>query len=478
MANVLAKIFQNKNFLSLANNGLIAVFGFFGFLLLVRSLNTNQFGEWVLLITTANFIDMLRFGITRTAIVRFLSGAGPKESRQLIGSNYLINLISTLFVITIVLVINFFFAETVKNSGFSLFFHWFPILAIINLPFNNAQSVLQARMQFGRILLLRSVNVGFFMLFLLVNYFAFRFSLQIIVYAYLSINLLTSIISSVTNWDGIRYLFNATRSTNKMILNFGKYSTGTLIGSNLLKSADTFIIGLSPFLGTAGVALYSIPMKLTEIIEIPLRSFAMTAFPGMSKASIEGNNDLVRRIFYRNAGGMTLLMIPLMFFSFIFAKDLVYILGGPGYESTANIFRIFCIYGIFLPLDRFIGVALDSINRPKLNFLKVVYMTLSNIIGDSLMVFSFSYLAIGFSLIYLFSHGFVNLNFDELITHNFSVNIVLQGVALVTISFTLIGIIVGYHYLNQNLEIHLRKLWSGGIQFFTESFFHRKKTSR
>ena len=478
MANVLAKIFKNKNFLSLANNGLIAVFGFFGFLLLVRSLGTNQFGEWVLFITTANFIDMLRFGITRTAIVRFLAGAKQNEAKKLIGSNYLINLVSTLLIIAVVLVINFFFTNTVKNSGFSLFFQWFPVLALINLPFNNAQSVLQARMQFDRILLLRSVNVGLFMLFLLVNYFAFRFQLSIIVYAYLAINLLTSFIASVTNWDGIRYLFKASRSTNKMILNFGKYSTGTLIGSNLLKSADTFIIGLSPFLGTAGVALYSIPMKLTEIIEIPLRSFAMTAFPGMSKASIEGDNDLVRHIFYRNAGGMTLLMIPIMLFSFIFAKELVYILGGPGYESTANIFRIFCIYGIFLPLDRFIGVALDSVNQPKLNFLKVVYMTLANIIGDSIMVFSFYYLVAVVSLSTLLWHGFGNLEFIGLVTRDFSVNIVLQGVAWVTISFTLIGIFVGYHYLNQNLEIHLRKLWSGGIQFFSESIFRKKKINR
>jgi O-antigen/teichoic acid export membrane protein len=312
------------------------------------------------------------------------------------------------------------------------------------------------------------------MLFLLVNFFLFKVSINVIVYAYLIINLLTSLVSSLTNWDGIRYVFKAKKATNKMILDFGKYSTGTLIGSNLLKSADTFIIGLSPFLGTAGVALYSIPMKLTEIIEIPLRSFAMTAFPGMSKASIEGNTPLVRHIFYRNAGGMTLLMIPLMLFSFIFADQLVYILGGPGYESTASIFRIFCVYGMLLPLDRFIGVALDSINKPKFNFLKVVYMTLANIIGDSLVVFSFYYLVASISLGSLLSKGIHSVEILGNVTREYSINIVLQGVAWVTISFTLVGILVGYHYLNLSLGIHLRKLFSGGIQFFSESIFRKK----
>ena len=471
MNNVLAKILKNKNFLSLANNGLVAVFGFFGFLLLVRSLSTNEFGEWVLLITTANFLDMLRFGITRTAIVRFLAGADQKEARQLIGSNYIINLFSTLILVLIVLAVRFFFYDAVSTSGFVLFFKWFPLLAFINLPFNNAQSVLQAKMRFDFMLLLRIVNVGGFMLFLLVNFFFLHVSLTIIVYAYLLINILTSIVAMIPNWDGIRYIAKATKASNKMILDFGKYSTGTLIGSNLLKSADTFIIGLSPFLGTAGVALYSIPLKLTEIIEIPLRSFAMTAFPGMSKASIQGNKDLVKHIFYTNAGGMTLLMVPVMLFSFIFAKELVYILGGAGYESTADVFRIFCVYGLLLPLDRFIGVTLDSVNMPKFNFLKVVYMAVANIIGDTLVVFAFYYVAVATSIFTLLSLPLNNLHLVARITHNFSVITVLEGVAVVTISFTLIGIFVGYHYLNKSFDIHLRKVFQGGILFFSESVF-------
>lgn len=474
MDNVLAKILKNKNFLSLANNGLVAVFGFFGFLLLVRSLSTNEFGEWVLLITTANFLDMLRFGITRTAIVRFLAGADKEEAHRLIGSNYIINLFSTLILVLIVLAVRYFFYDTVNSSGFVLFFKWFPLLAFINLPFNNAQSVLQAKMRFDYLLILRVINVGGFMLFLLVNFFFLHVSLQIIIYAYLLVNVLTSIASMIPNWDGYRYITKVTRATNKKILDFGKYSTGTLIGSNLLKSADTFIIGLSPFLGTAGVALYSIPLKLTEIIEIPLRSYAMTAFPGMSKASIEGNKDLVKHIFYTNAGGMTLLMIPVMLFSFIFAKDLVYILGGAGYETTTGIFRIFTIYGLLLPLDRFIGVALDSVNMPRFNFLKVVYMAVANIIGDSLVVFAFYYVAISTSFFTLISLPVNNFPAIAHITHNFSVITTLEGVAVVTILFTLIGIFVGYHYLRKSFDLHLRKVFQGGILFFSESIFRKK----
>ncbi len=440
--------------------------GFFSFVLLVRILPTNDFGEWVLFITTLNFIDMLRFGITRTAIVRFLSGAEDKEGKQLIGSNYVINLSSTIILMIVVWVVDYLGHEAVSDSGFALFFTWFPLIAIINLPFNNALSVLQARMRFDLILLLRIINVGSFMIYLVINYFWLHSGLIMITWVYIITNLATSLIASLFNWDGILYLFRAKSATNRVILNFGKYTSGTLIGSNLLKSADTFIIGLSPFLGTTGVALYSIPMKLTEIIEIPIRSFAMTAFPGMSKASIEGNKDLVKHIFYRNTGGMFLLMIPMMLFSFLFAKEFVVILGGAEYAQTAGIFQIFCLYGLLLPIDRFIGVALDSINKPKQNFFKVIYMTLSNIIGDTIVVFGLSYIILFSSIVTLIFSGVSDTSQLILIAKTFSVVTILELVAIITILFTLIGIGVGFYYLEKDMKIKYRMIVTEGFQFY------------
>jgi O-antigen/teichoic acid export membrane protein len=66
------------------------------------------------------------------------------------------------------------------------------------------------------------------------------------------------------------------------------------LATNLLRSADTLIISLSP-LGSAAVALYSIPLKLTELQQIPLRSFVATAFPKMSKASLHNQIDEVKK---------------------------------------------------------------------------------------------------------------------------------------------------------------------------------------
>lgn len=466
MKSRLLSLLRNANFLSLSSNLAVAVFGFASFLILVRSLAPNLFGEWVLYITAGNFIEMLRFGITRTAIIRFLSGAKEEDRIKLIGSNWMIGFIATLIIALLLWFVYLVFPTQISGSGFSLFFIWYPVLAFLNMPFNNALSVLQADQKFDKILLIRVVNVGSFVVFLLINLFFLKWGLMEILYTHLILNFLTSLLTLVLKWDGIQYFFKATRETNKTILNFGKYTTGTLIGANLLKSSDTFIIGLSPFLGTAGVAYYSVPLKLTEILEIPLRSFVATAFPRMSKASIENNLQEVRKIFYSYAGGMTFLLLPIIVIGLIFADQFVLILGGKEYLETATVFRIFCIYGLFMSIDKFTGIALDSINKPKRNFYKVIYMASANIIGDSVVIFIISKFLLFGSFLVLTLGPEATLGIIPDISNGYAFITTLELVAVVTIFFTVLGIIVGWYYLNKEMKIHIKYVFTEGWKFF------------
>ena len=469
MRNLVKKIIKEKNFLSLTANMSVAVFGFLSFMLLTRSLEKNYFGEWVLFITASNFIEMLRFGITRTAIIRFLSGANTENRNKFIGSNWLISLYATILISLLLILVRIIFPVGISQSGFQLFFVWYPLLAFLNLPFNNAISILQADQRFDKILIIRLIQTALFFTFLIINYFYLHTTLFVILIVYLVIQFLTSLICITQGWDGIKHIKKANKKTNKTILDFGKYTTGTLIGSNLLKSSDTFILGLSTFLGTTGVALYSVPLKLTEIIEIPLRSFLATAYPKMSKYSIQGNLKEFKKTYYTYAGAITYLLIPILLISFLFAEDFVVLLGGKEYIHTANIFKIFAVYGIFLPIDRFTGVALDSINKPKKNFYKVLWMSISNIFGDIFVIFFLMKTVIILSLITFISKGafvFTNLFFASA---QFSFYFALEGVAMVTIIMTIVGMLAGYHYLRNEMDIHFRYIFSEGLNFYKDN---------
>ncbi|NCT08517.1 MAG: hypothetical protein GW772_00300 [Flavobacteriia bacterium] len=439
----LKKIIREDNFLSLTGNVVIAILGIASFALLARSLSLEVFGEWVLFIAAGSFVEMFRFGITNTGLIRYLSGADDSSRIKLIGSNALIGFGATTLIAIIIYVCNIFFYESINNAGYGLFFKWYPLLAFLNLPWNNALVVLQADRKYAQILLLKTINSGVFFLVIVAHFSKLNLSLNQLVIALLIINAMTSLISLILGWDGIKHVVKATNETSKTLLNFGKYTTFTLIGTNLLRNVDTLILSLSP-LGNAAVALYSIPLKLTELQQIPLRSFVATAFPKMSKASVQGKAEEVKELFYQYSGALSYLFVFISLFTFIFAEFFVQLLSGNQYLETSpngfnvvNIVRVFSLYGLLLPIDRMTGIALDSINKPKINAVKVFIMLFANILGDLVAIFIFKSLML---------------------------------VAVASIVFTAIGIWMGMYFLTKEIPLSYKEIFSSGIKFYLSMF--------
>jgi O-antigen/teichoic acid export membrane protein len=430
--------------LSLTGNLVIAILGISGFALLARTLSLDVFGEWVLFVTGGSFVEMFRFGITNTGLIRFLSGADEDSRTKLIGSNALIGLGATVLISIILVFCYTVFHDAIINSGYDLFFKWYPLLGFVNLPWNNALVVLQADRKYDKILIIKSINSGLFFLVILVNFFFMEMELNELVIALIIINAFTSLITIVLELDGTKLITKASKKTNKILLDFGKYTTFTLIGTNLLRSADILIISLSP-LGNTAVALYSIPLKLTELQQIPLRSFVATAFPKMSKASVQGRIKEVKDLFYKYSGALTYLFFIMSLFTFFFADFLVLILSGDQYLKVdpltgfhvVDIVRVFSVYGLLLPIDRMTGIALDSINKPNINAIKVFVMVTANIIGDFIAIFVFKSLIL---------------------------------VAVASIIFTLIGIWLGMYFLNKELTLSYKEIFSYGHNFYKNIF--------
>ena len=446
---ILNKTLYNKNFLSLTGNGISAIFGVIVFALLARTFSAAIFGEWVIYLSTATFIEMFRFGLTRTGLIRFLSGAKDRERGQLMGTNYVIGIVLTAIIIAILYLGLLAFYEPIIRSPYKLFFIWYPLLAIFNLPFNNALTIMQAEEKFLEILIIRIINVGSFAILLALNYFLYwGLSLKHLIWGHLILNLATSLFVIINKWDGLFDIKFFNHEKLRTLLRFGKYTTVTLIGSNLLRSADTFILSISP-LGSAAVATYAIPLKLMEMLQIPLRSFASTAFPKLSRASINNELGKFKFYFYHYTGIVTFLFLPIIIIAYFFAKYFVLILGGEEYlkpfpltgESTILLFQVFVLYGFLLPLDRMTGVGLDAINKPEKNFYKIIAMVVANIIGDLIAVFIFKKL--------LF-------------------------VAYATWLFTFIGVILGYYFLNREIPLSFWKIFTVGWKSLTQYFFKKQ----
>ncbi|WP_232065291.1 oligosaccharide flippase family protein [Rhodocytophaga rosea] len=341
--------------------------------MLVRLLNAADLGMWMLYLTVFAFADMLRSGSIQTAFIRLVADSTYAFVK---GSAWFIALAITM------LLIGIFYISLLIFS----FSHVFPIpayypaiLFFVSLPSAMAIWFMQSEGKFNIILYIRLLITLPFLLFNLSGFF-FPFSLLEVIEAHVICNALASGIVIVSGWAEIKEIVFINKKSLVSLFRFGKYSVGTLIGANLLKSSDIFMINW--FLGPSAVALYTLPYKLIELIEIPIRSFATTAMPLLSQYSARNDIKAVQGVFNRNIGFLILLIIPFAVIGMWLADSILLIIAGESYMGSADIFRCFIFYSLFLPLDRFLGITLDCLNKPYLNFIKVAASVIINVLAN------------------------------------------------------------------------------------------------
>ncbi len=372
---------------SVMSTGVAAVLGFINFALLARLLSQQEFGHWMVFLTGATFLDMIRTGLVHTGFVRHTSGASEEHRRSLEGAGLTLGIGLSLALSLLIWLPGMAAPGLLTGSSFELFFRWYPVWVVVTFPRTFAVWVLQARRRFDRVLYLRTALNGSVTVMLGILYGFDALTLEHVMWGVLTLHGLTSLICWLIGWVRFTTLRVTHKDSLKTLFHFGKYSFGTLMASNLLRSSDTFILGW--LLGPAAVALYNVPQKLIEIIEIPLRGLVAAAFPEMSQKSAHHDHQGIQSLLIKSVSWLVGGLLPVVLLYVWFAEPLVYLVGGQGYGEAALILKIFAAYALMLPLDRYAGVALDSMNKPHYNFLKVAVMASINIAGDIIAIMVF-----------------------------------------------------------------------------------------
>lgn len=382
------KILRNRHFLSLAGNGVMAVFSILTYSILYRFLAEADMGNWIFFQFAFLLLDTFRTGLLQTAVIKFYAGADAVRQRSVSGSAWYIGLLVTGIFVVINLVA-LLFISFVHDAGMLVLLQWFGLSLLVTLPYNVAIWILQAEERFDQILYIRLLNQGSFIVLIFAAYLLHAVDLTHIMYAFLASSLLASSVAVGAGWARLNTLRLRTSATVRELFHFGKYSFGTYLCSNLLRSSDSFIIKF--MLGPAALAVYNLPMRLLEIVEIPLRSGLGTAMPSMSAAMNQQRPDEVVSLLKRYSVFLTLLFIPITVGVLLFADVVVGWIGGGKYVNTAapNIYRLMIVCALLFPFERFLGVTLDIIGKPQLNLIKVLIAlgvnTLTDIVGIHLL---------------------------------------------------------------------------------------------
>ncbi len=419
---------RNRHFNSLLGNVVMAFFNVLSFSLLVRLLSLTALGEWVLFIGTYNLMDQMRTALLQSGLIKFYAGVEEEAGRRVTGAAWYISLVLTLSYVALSFIV-YFVAYDRFNDTWHLFIQWLGMLSLFSLPMNFATWVLQAEHRFEKIVLVRLMQNGSFLLLLGALYLSHMVTLPNVLYTYCASMSLASLYCLLRKWTRIRTIFFRTKAQALELFRFGRHIVGSMVSSSLLNYSDTLVI--RTLLNPAAVAIYSIPQKFMEVIEIILRSFVATAQPTLSSAANRNDYAAVAKAFAKYTGTVTLLILPFIIGLLLFTQPLIIILADRAYLGATDIVRIILLSAIFWPIDRFIGVTLDMINLPQINFYKNFLKLVLNVACDILFVWIYTDI---------------------------------RSVALASFLNVIFAVVFGYYFMKQRLDVRLRDVWQLGIQ--------------
>jgi O-antigen/teichoic acid export membrane protein len=176
------------------------------------------------------------------------------------------------------------------------------------------------------------------------------------------------------DWDWVRRLFA-----------FGKYVFGTNLSTQVYRSVDKLLLGMLPGGGKAAVALYDAAIRITNLTDVPTASMAQMLFPQSSRLGHQPANGGVRDLYEKAVGAILAFMLPCVVAVLLLADWLILLTAGRPYADAANVLRLTILYGLFMPYAVQFGTVLDSIGRPRVNFI----YTLSSLGAAALLCWLF-----------------------------------------------------------------------------------------
>lgn len=369
----ITSVYKNVHFQSLFGNGIMAGIGMLSLAMLYRSLSIEAIGIYIFILTVNGVMETLRGGFLTITFIKFYSGTTGERGLQIAGSAWFLGIAVT----ALAIVINipaFFIADLFKDKGLILSLKYFSIIPIVSLPSFMANCVVQSYLRFDRLLILRILTQGSFLMALFVLILLGKVTLVSVLIIYAGSNLLSSICVLFFGWTKIGTLKYADKATILELFHFGKYAMGTNINLSLFSVTSTFIINF--LIGPAALAMYNLAGKLIQVIEIPLLSFAATGMPILSTHYNNGKLDDMMYSLKKLIGMLTIALVPFVVLSLIFAEPIIQLLGGKAYIHTEapNLYRMFMVMSLLYPIDRFFALAIDVIHLPKVNFYKILVM--------------------------------------------------------------------------------------------------------
>ena len=428
------------------NKIFVTFFGFVNFYILIRVLSKEDFGAWVLFISIASLMELIKHGFVRNPLIRYLAMSPDKESSSIQTASLLLNLVVGLLEVLVLFLCSIYLSDFWDSPQLKTLFRIYMLSTAFFIPINHLEVIQQARMQFKGTFISNIVRQSGLFLFIFTVYaFGFKIHLDQLAYAQMATIFLSGFValrfakpflhlSNKVNWEWFREL----RS-------YGFFTLGTNVSSMIMKSIDSWMLG--KLISPAAVTIFNPAIRISNLVEVPTDTLTSIFFPKLSERIGNEGPKVARYLYEKAVGTITAVMLPVVFFFIVFAKPVIEFVAGPGFEETVPILQITMLYGLIIPFNRFMGITLDAIGKAKTNFLLVLRNALLNVISN---------------FFYIHYFGII-------------------GAAYGTLTTYIVVLVLNQVYLHRHLDVRLSnvmrhvfdsylKVFSTGVKFLREAF--------
>lgn len=377
-----------SGFYTLSEKAASLLFGFGGAVLLFRTLSKQEFGVWVLFLSITSIFEVGRIGLLQNALVKYLAtNEGEKEAGEITTASFVLNVMLTIGIVLVLFGLSIPLSQWLDSPKLSELLQIYSLTTVALIPFFQFNYIQQANLDFRGIFWSNVVKGG--ILFGFIAWLFFQ-KTEVNLFQLAVCQAVAAAACSVVAWFFAKKYLTFSRRLDwvwvKKLFHFGKYVFGTNLSTQLYKNVDKLLLGGLPGGGTAAVALYDAAIRVTNLTDVPTASMANILFPQSAKRMNEGK-EAVKQLYEKAVGAILAFMLPCILFVELFAEWIIRLVAGPGYADAANLLRLTILFGLFMPYAVQFGTVLDSIGKPKINFVYTI-ISLSLTVG-------FNYLFIG-----------------------------------------------------------------------------------
>jgi O-antigen/teichoic acid export membrane protein len=408
------------------NRIFITLFAFINFYILIRVLSKEDFGAWILFISVASLMELIKHGFVRNPLIRFLAMSPEKESSIIQTASLLLNVVVGLLEVLILFLCSIYLSDFWNSPQLKTLFTIYMVSTALFVPINHFEVVQQARMQFKGTFVANFVRHSGLCLFVMIVFgFGFQIQLEHLAYAQLTSIFLSGFVS-------FRYARPFLELNNRIdwkwfreLRSYGFFTFGTNVSSMITKSIDSWMLGrlVSP----EAVTIFNPAMRISNLVEVPTDTLTSILFPKLSERIAKEGPKSARYLYEKAVGTITACMIPVVFFFIVFADPIIRFIAGPGFQETVPILQITMLYGLIVPFNRFLGITLDAIGKARTNFLFVLRNAFINIVSNYFFISYFGIIGAAYGTLttylivvtinQIYMHKYLNVRLNNVFRH-------------------------------------------------------------